>query len=301
MGILLTNSICWSKFEKMSLRNYGKGAIRWMFSHSKICWNRLLGTSVVMILELYGIQEGVLLVDDKDISRSKNTSRIHGVHKVKDKKTGGYSMAQTIIVLYLVTKKFCMPVGFAFYMPDSTWTEWVKENKRLKKLGTPKKERPAEPLRNWKKKHELAIELMISFKSQAPLIRIVAVLADALYGHRAFIDEVVKIWPQTQVVSQLRKNQKIRYGNIESPCEEYFKSYCGWEQQITIRGRKAKMVLAGGGRLTVSSHGNQKRWVIGLKYEDEVEYRYLVAANLSWNMLQVMNSYSLRWLIEVFL
>jgi len=101
MGILLTNSICWSKFEKMSLKNYGKEAIRWMFSHSKICWNRLLATSVVMILELYDIQEGVLLVDDKDISRSKNTSRIHGVHKVEDKKTGGYRMAQTIIVGHL--------------------------------------------------------------------------------------------------------------------------------------------------------------------------------------------------------
>lgn len=301
MGILLTNSICWAKFEKMSLKNYGREAIRWMFLHSKICWNQLLNASMLMILERYNINEGILVVDDKDVCRSKNTTRIYGVHKVKDKKTGGYSMAQNIIMLYLVTKKFCIPVGFAFYTPDAGWSQWVQENKRLKKMGIPKKERPVEPLRTWKKKYELAVELMASFKKQVPYVRVVAVLADALYGHAMFMDQVMKLWPQTQVVSQLRKNQKIRCGKRCVSCEHYFQSYKGWEQQVTIRGRRAKMVIAGGGRLAVVSHEDQKRWVIGLKYEGETEYRYLVATNISWNMLQVMNSYSLRWLIEVFL
>jgi hypothetical protein len=40
--------------------------------------------------------------------------------------------------------------------------------------------------------------------------------------------------------------------------------------------------------------------VIALKYEEEEGYRYLVAANLSWNMKTVVQAYTVRWLIEVF-
>jgi len=300
MGILLTNSICWKRFEKMSLKNYGASAIRWMFCRSRIAWNDLLTASTMMIVDRYNIKEGVLVIDDKNIDRSKNTSRIYGVHKVKDKKTGGYSMAQSLVFLYFVTKKFCLPVGFAFYTPDPSWSRWKVEDTRLKKSGIAKAYRPKEPPRNWKKKHELALDLMKTFSQHISNVHIVGVLADALYGHSAFIDGVVRLWPQAQVISQLRKNQKICTAKKQMSCEEYFSSYQGWEQKITIRGRKVKMVLAGGGRLYVPSH-DQTRWVIGLKYKDEKEYRYLVAANLSWNMLQVMNNYSLRWLIEVFL
>ena len=86
MGILLTNQICWAKFERMSLKSYCKSALAWMYRRSKICWDKLLITSTLMILEKYGIKKGLLIVDDKNIERSKNTSCIHGVYKVKDKK-----------------------------------------------------------------------------------------------------------------------------------------------------------------------------------------------------------------------
>ena len=118
-------------------------------------------------------------------------------------------MAQNVIFLYLVTEKFCLPIGFAFYTPDPLWNDWVRENNRLKKQGVPKNERPKEPKRTHKKKHELAIELMKSFKAQAPWFRAVAVLADAFYGHCEFIDGTEHLWPNAQVISQLRKNQKI--------------------------------------------------------------------------------------------
>jgi hypothetical protein len=47
MGILLTNSICWKKFEKMSLKRYSADAIRWMFRCSTIFWNDLLLASTI--------------------------------------------------------------------------------------------------------------------------------------------------------------------------------------------------------------------------------------------------------------
>jgi len=40
--------------------------------------------------------------------------------------------------------------------------------------------------------------------------------------------------------------------------------------------------------------------VIALKYEREEEYRYLVATDVSWRTLDIIQAYSLRWLVEVF-
>ena len=76
-----------------------------MCLHGKIAWNRLLICSAKMILKKFKISQGVLLIDDKNHERSKKTEKIHGVHKQKNKKTGGYSSGQNIILLYLVIRK----------------------------------------------------------------------------------------------------------------------------------------------------------------------------------------------------
>nr|WP_230988042.1 hypothetical protein [Bathymodiolus japonicus methanotrophic gill symbiont] len=49
----------------------------------------------------------------------------------------------------------------------------------------------------------------------------------------------------------------------------------------------------------VSSH-SKKRFVIALKYEGENDYRYLVATDLTWRTQDIIQAYTLRWLIEVF-
>ena len=76
------------------------------------------------------------------------TQRIAYTHKQKDKKTGGYVMGQSIVLLLLVTLKITLPVGFSFYQPDPAIKAWVKENKRLKSTGVIKKDRPKAPLRD---------------------------------------------------------------------------------------------------------------------------------------------------------
>ena len=43
-----------------------------------------------------------------------------------------------------------------------------------------------------------------------------------------------------------------------------------------------------------------KRFVIALKYEGEEEYRYLIAKDMSWRTVDIINAYMLRGLIEVF-
>jgi len=53
-------------------------------------------------------------------------------------------------------------------------------------------------------------------------------------------------------------------------------------------------------RLYVCSH-KTKRFVIAIKYVHEETYRYLIASDLSWRTLDIVQGHSLRWLVEVFI
>ena len=50
----------------------------------------------------------------------------------------------------------------------------------------------------------------------------------------------------------------------------------------------------------VCSH-HTKRFVIALKYEGEDTYRYLIASDLTWRTLDIVQGQTLRWLVEVFI
>jgi len=99
MGILLTNSVCWAKFERASLGNYKIAALSWMFRETKVAWEYLLLASVTLVLERHGITDGVLVLDESDRARTKRTKRIYGVHKQKHKASGGYVNGQTVVLL----------------------------------------------------------------------------------------------------------------------------------------------------------------------------------------------------------
>ena len=103
MGIILTNSVCWAAFERVSLGGYKIGALSWMFRKAKLPWEFMLQVAVGLVLKQYGITEGVLVTDDSDHKRSKGTKRIFKTHKLKDKSSGGYVNGQTIMLLLLVT------------------------------------------------------------------------------------------------------------------------------------------------------------------------------------------------------
>src|SRR5574341_1284168 len=46
MGIIITNSVNWAKFERASLGRYPLAALSWVFRRSKIPWELLLQMSV---------------------------------------------------------------------------------------------------------------------------------------------------------------------------------------------------------------------------------------------------------------
>ena len=300
-AIIVTNSVCWSRFQSIGIGQYRIGGLSWIFRKSSIPWQLLLQMSVAAILQKYEITQGCIAIDDTDKKRSKSTRKISYVHKIKHKPSSGYVMGQSIVFLVLVTSKITIPVGFAFHMPDPGLKAWHKNNKKLKQKGIPKNERPAKPDRdkNYPTMPQIAISLLEKFKNAHPQIHIQCVFADALYGTRDFVDQASTIFPGAQVISQLRENQLVRFRGKNRKVSDYFASFPGTEQRMQVRGGEQIKATVGSARLHVHAHG-KKRFVIALKYEGEDQYRYIIASNLSWRTIDIIEAYTLRWLVEVF-
>jgi hypothetical protein len=56
--------------------------------------------------------------------------------------------------------------------------------------------------------------------------------------------------------------------------------------------------MVGSARLYVCAH-KTKRFIVAIKYEEEETYRYLIASDLSWRTLDMVQGQTLRWLVEI--
>lgn len=299
LGILITQSVCWQKWVRAGLGQYSEALLSWYF-RCPLCWDLLLAMSVRVVLESFATWEGVVVVDDTGKKRAKVTKRIPYVHYFKNKAGTGSIRGQEIVFLVLVTPCVTIPVAFAFYQPDPAYSEWAKQDKRLKRQGVPKSKRPRSPGPNarYPNKQQLALELLAQFALEHPQVRVNAVLADALYGSAAFMAQAVRVFRTVQVISQLRSNQKVRHRGRSWSVRDYFRAYPGVAQTVTIRGGETIELLVGSARLYVEAQG-VKCFVVAVRYPDAPEYRYLVASDLSWRTLDIVQAYTLRWLVEV--
>ena len=195
-----------------------------------------------------------------------------------------------------------MPVGVVFYQPAPEISAWYKTDKSLKKQGVPPKERPRKraPNPQYPTKEQLALRLLASFKAHHSDVRIHAVMADALYGTATFIDGASTLFNGVQVLSQIRSNQNIRAGKRDQHVANYFATYPGTPYSIRIRGGEEVVALVGSARLYVCAH-KTKRFIVAIKYAEEETYRYLIASDLSWRTLDIVQGHTLRWLVEVFI
>ncbi len=301
LGLIITNSLCWARFERFSCGKYSAAAMCWMFKKARIAWELLLKASVIKLIERYGIKSGVLVIDDTDSERSKNTTEIAKVHKIRDKKHAGFFSGQNIIFLLLVSDTLTIPVGFRFYEPDPDISAWRKEDKRLRKKGIQKKYRPKMPGRNpnYPTKISLAIEALSDFTSNFSDLKIKAVIGDTFYGNKEFFDGAVAATGQAQVLSQIKKTQLINVNGRFIQVQKFFENYQGKTEEITLRFNKKKITYRAA-KFKVKAHNKRLR-VIALKYEGEEDYRYLVANDATWLDVDIIKAYSLRWLVEVFI
>jgi hypothetical protein len=300
-AVLVTNSICWARFERASLGTYSLAALSWMFRHSKIPWADLLVASVRVILRHYGITSGSLVIDDTDNQRSKSAQTLAHLYKLRDKESGGYIWGQSLVFLVLVTPKISIPVGFTFYQPAPELSAWYRQEKALKKQGVPKQQRPPKPPTHplYPTKQQLALRLLERFKGQHPGIRVHCIAADALYGTTPFVDGASALFGGVQVISQARSNQNVRLHQRDQPLADYFATHPGTPQTIRIRGGEERVVMVRSARLYVCAH-KTKRFIVAIKYDEEETYRYLMASDLTWRTLDIVQGHSLRWLVEVF-
>lgn len=276
MGIIVTRKLSWAAFERRSLNEYSQGKLRWMFCFSKMPWELLICASTRVLIKHYGITSGTLSIDDSDNIRSRNTSKIAHIHKVKDKSTGGYGQGQEFIFMVLITSTVTLPIDFCFYTPDPELSEWRQTNKKLKKHNIPAKERPKRPKPNpdYPTKESLALDMIASLAERFPALEVKIITADALYGTGNFMNKSHQYYPHTQVITQLRKNQSVRCKNGRwIPLKKYFSRQEGVTVDLIVRGRKSKKAIMLGHRLDVKAHG-KRRFIIALKYEGESEYRY---------------------------
>lgn len=301
LAILTTNSVCWARFERASLKHYTQSALSWMFRHSKISWDNLLKSSILLIMKKFKLTQGVLVLDDGDKPRSKTAQQIYRLHKIKDKKTGGYILGQSFVLLLFVSDKITFPIGLQFYAPDPQIKKWEENEKKLKIQKVKKKDREKKPEHTdqYPTKEMIALNLLTGFSTDFPTIKIQAILADALYGTDNFLTKASAVFGNVQVITQLRKNQIIKHENIKSDIENFFRTKPFHTREIRLRGNLIKVSYCYE-TVQVKAHDFKKRKIVALKYESEEEYRYLVVSDSSWESQTIIQTYSLRWLIEVF-
>ena len=202
----------------------------------------------------------------------------------------------------LVTPKISLPVGVVFSQPAPELSTWYKTEKALKKQGVPKKQRPPKPAPNPQSPttQQLALRLLEAFKAQHPALRLHCITADALYGTASFVDEASAMFGGIQVISQIRSNQHIRGGKREQHVADYFATHPETPHTIRIRGGDEVVAMGRSARLYGCSH-KTKRCIVAMKDAGEETYRSLIASDLSWRSLDLVQGHSLRWLVEVFL
>lgn len=193
-------------------------------------------------------------------------------------------------------------MGFVFSQPAPELRAWYQTDKALKKHKLPKAQRPPKPAPNphYPTKQQLALRLLETFEANHPDIRVRCLTADALYGTAPFVDAASALYGGVQVLSQIRRNQHIRIGKREQHVADSFAMPPGTPQRIGIRGGEEVVAMVSSARLYVCSH-KTKRFVVAIQYANEDTYRYLIASDLSWRTLDMVQGHSLRWLVEVFM
>lgn len=144
-AVLVTNAICWARFERAGLGTYALGALSWMFRHSNMPWDDLLVASTRVMLRHDGLTSGSLILDDTDNPRAQSAHALAHLSTCRAKERGGSLWGQRLVFLVLVTPKLSIPVGFACYQPAPELSAWYKQDKARKQQGVAKKQRPTKP------------------------------------------------------------------------------------------------------------------------------------------------------------
>jgi hypothetical protein len=100
------------------------------------------------------------------------------------------------------------------------------------------------------------------------------------------------------VISPLRQHHNVRFRHRLMSLEPYVSPDPGGPQTVKIRGGADVTVMANSARRYVDAPHKQ-RCVVALQEERETADRSIVASDLSWRTLAMVQGSPLRWLVEV--
>jgi hypothetical protein len=138
------------------------------------------------------------------------------------------------------------------------------------------------------------------FHAQQPPLRVFGLTADALSGTAPLVDGASALFGGVPVIAQRRSHQTVRLHKRAPHVAAYFATHPGPPHAIRLRGGEEGIAIVGSARVSVCSH-QTKRFVVALPYEGEETYRYLIASDLRWRTLDMVQGQTLRWLVEVFM
>lgn len=303
-AMVIIGHLCWKHFERASLGGRGAKALSFLFCHSKIPWNRLLHKSIERMIHLAGAQ-GYFIIDDTDRLRARGTTKLHKTHRIKNKKTNGYGQAQNIVFAVLVTKKLTIPIGFGFYMPDPALTKWTQEDKRLRKQGVPKKERPEKPKRSdeFPTRSAIAVGLIREFMKHHPHFKIESVIADCAYLNNEFIDGVEKVLPNSPIISELPKHYKIQsvvnQNEKAKRVSDYFDGREFHGCSLRLRAGEERSFRVSRSEIVVPCRGNRQMTAVCMHLEGQPEPKVIVCTKRGYRSEKIIMAYGQRWFVEV--
>jgi hypothetical protein len=101
-----------------------------------------------------------------------------------------------------------------------------------------------------------------------------------------------------QVMSQVRRHQNMRAHKRELHVADYCATHPGTPQHIRMRGGEEVVAIVARARLSRCAHAT-KRFIMALQYAGEASYRDLIASDLTWRTLEIVQARTWRWLVEV--
>ena len=152
------------------------------------------------------------------------------------------------------------------------------------------------------KKTQLGLLLLENFKRYYPEITVKCILTDALYGLNEFMSKASDIFWRRAGYQPVKSKPEHTVQRQNKKISDYFNfTNKGVSAIIQVRGGEKINATVASARLKVDAHDGKKRFVIALKYEGETEYRYLVATDVSWRTLDIIQAYSLSMACRGFL
>jgi hypothetical protein len=301
-AVVVTHSSGWARFARASRGTSALAALSWLLRHSTLPWDALLVASGRVMRRYHGLTSGHRMMDDTDNARSNAAQALAHLSKWRDQDSGGYVWGQSLVLLVLVPPTISRPVGLVFSQPAPALRAWSQQAKVRKKPGIPPTQRPPKPTpeAQYPTKQQLALRLLAACKAYHPAIRVHGMAAAALDGTRALVEEASVLCEGVPVLSPIRRTQHLRVGQRHQPVADSCATPPGTPPTIRIRAGAGRVAMVGSARLDVCAH-TTKRFIVAITYAEAETYRSLIASDLRWRTLDMVQGHSLRWLGEVFM